>query len=92
MFGKAPDFEASERVIVEPHQRQPIRILSYCVLTNNRPEKNGFDERSRTSVWGTPSVRKAGHVKRANPRPIRQGSYVQDSDTRNARQSNLRSG
>ena len=31
MFRKEADFEAFERVIVETHERQPIRILSYCV-------------------------------------------------------------
>ena len=31
MFRKETDFEAFERVIVETHERQPIRILSYCV-------------------------------------------------------------
>ena len=29
MFRKEADFEAFERVIVETHERQPIRILSY---------------------------------------------------------------
>jgi len=32
MFRKESDFEAFERVMVEAHLRQPIRILSYCVL------------------------------------------------------------
>jgi hypothetical protein len=33
MFRKEPDFEAFERVMVEAHLRQPIRIQSYCVLS-----------------------------------------------------------
>ncbi len=46
MFRKDADFEAFERVIVEAHHRQPIRILSYCVLSNHWhfvvwPEKDG---------------------------------------------------
>ena len=46
MFRKEPDFEAFERVIVETHERQPIRILSYCVLSNHWhfvvwPEEDG---------------------------------------------------
>jgi hypothetical protein len=45
MLRKEPDLEASERVIVEPHERQPIRILSYCVWTNHWPERNGIDKR-----------------------------------------------
>jgi hypothetical protein len=32
-FCKESDFEAFERVMVEAHLRQPIRILSYCVLS-----------------------------------------------------------
>jgi putative transposase len=35
MFREDADFEAFERVMVEAHQRQPIRILSYCVLSNH---------------------------------------------------------
>jgi hypothetical protein len=31
MFRKDSDFEAFERVMVEAHECQPIRILSYCV-------------------------------------------------------------
>jgi hypothetical protein len=30
MFRNAADFEAFERVMVEAHQREPIRILAYC--------------------------------------------------------------
>jgi putative transposase len=35
MFRKEADFGAFERVMVETHQRQPLRILSYCVLSNH---------------------------------------------------------
>jgi putative transposase len=35
MFRKDADFEAFERVMVEAHQRQPIRVLSYCVMSNH---------------------------------------------------------
>ena len=35
MFREDADFEAFERVMVEAHQRQPIRVLSYCVLSNH---------------------------------------------------------
>ena len=35
MFRKDSDFEAFERVMVEAHECQPIRILSYCVLSNH---------------------------------------------------------
>ena len=36
LFGKDVDFEAFQRVMIEAHQRHPIRILSYCVLSNNQ--------------------------------------------------------
>ena len=35
MFRKDVDFEAFERVMVEARQRQPIRVLSYCVMSNH---------------------------------------------------------
>jgi putative transposase len=35
MFRKDADFEAFERVMVETHLRQPLRILSYSVLSNH---------------------------------------------------------
>jgi putative transposase len=35
MFRKAADFEAFERVMVEAHQREPIQILAYCILSNH---------------------------------------------------------
>ena len=46
MFRKAAGFEAFERVMVEAHQREPIRILAYCMLSNHWhfvvwPERDG---------------------------------------------------
>jgi putative transposase len=46
MFRKAADFGAFERVMVEAHQREPIRILAYCILSNHWhfvvwPERDG---------------------------------------------------
>ena len=35
LFGKDADFEAFQRVMIEAHQQHPIRILSYCVLSNH---------------------------------------------------------
>ena len=35
MFRKEADFEAFDRVMVKAHRRQPIRLLSYCVLSNH---------------------------------------------------------
>jgi len=33
LFGKNADFEACQRVMIQAHQRHPIRILSYCVMS-----------------------------------------------------------
>jgi REP-associated tyrosine transposase len=43
---KDPDFEAFQRVMIEAFQRHPIRILSYCVMSNHwhfvvSPEEDG---------------------------------------------------
>jgi putative transposase len=45
-FGKGADFEAFQRAMIEAHQRHPIRILSFCVLSNHWhvvvwPEEDG---------------------------------------------------
>ncbi|MGA8313436.1 MAG: hypothetical protein WB755_25660, partial [Terriglobales bacterium] len=68
LFGKDADFEAFQQVMIEAHQRHPIRILSYCVLSR-RPgdgllplagthacdalEGRAADRRVRSSVSGT---------------------------------------
>ena len=44
-FRKGVDFEAFERVMVEVRQRQPIRVLSYCVW--NRDQQPFADRRSQ---------------------------------------------
>jgi len=41
MFRKPADFEAFERIIVETHQHEPIRTLSYCVLLSVRKAGHG---------------------------------------------------
>jgi putative transposase len=46
LFDKDTDFGAFQRVMIEAHQRHPIRILSYCVLSNHWhflvwPEQDG---------------------------------------------------
>jgi putative transposase len=35
MFRREPDFAAFARVLHEAHERHPIRILSYCVMSNH---------------------------------------------------------
>ncbi len=49
MFRKDADFEAFERVLVEAHQRQPIRILSVRV---NAPLSAKVLDRVRVSIEG----------------------------------------
>ncbi len=46
MFRKEDDFKAFQRVMIEAHERQPIRIVSHCVLSNHWhfvvwPEQDG---------------------------------------------------
>jgi putative transposase len=46
MFRHEGDFEAFERIVHEAHERHPIRILSYCVMSNHWhfvvwPEEDG---------------------------------------------------
>jgi putative transposase len=46
MFRQAADLQAFERVMFEAHQREPIRILAYCILSNHWhsvvwPERDG---------------------------------------------------
>ncbi len=47
MFRKDSDFEAFERVMVEAHVCQPIRILPYCVLSNHWNKQTDRDPVSR---------------------------------------------
>ena len=35
LFAKDADFEAFQRVLIEAHRIHPIRIPSYCVLSNH---------------------------------------------------------
>src|ERR1700729_1396164 len=35
MFRKDLDFEAFERVMIQAHKRFPIRLLSYCLMSNH---------------------------------------------------------
>lgn len=35
MFRNDADFEAAERVMVETHLREPLRILSYCEMSDH---------------------------------------------------------
>lgn len=35
LFAQDADFEAFQRVLLEAHRRHPIRILSYCIVSNH---------------------------------------------------------
>jgi putative transposase len=46
MFKSPGDYEAFERIVVQAHQRVPIEIYSYCILSNHwhfvvRPPRDG---------------------------------------------------
>ncbi len=73
MFRQEDDFKVFQRAIIEAHERQPIRILSYCVLSNHWhvvvwPKEDG--QLTDFSNWAcsTRFVRKAGPAKRAKLR------------------------
>ncbi len=52
MFRKEADFEAFERVMVESHEREPLRILSYCVLSNREIPCRQVWSKSATVAMG----------------------------------------
>ena len=50
MFRKEADFEAFERVIVETHERQPIRVQSRVRVSIERGRPYGGDDWVRQTV------------------------------------------
>ena len=88
MFRKESDFEAFERVMVEAHRLQPIRILSYCVLSNHWhfvvwPEEDGqltafFRRLAHTHAmrWRGQGARFGAH--RSPGRPATQSKPIPD--------------
>ncbi len=59
LFGKDAVFEAFQRVMIEAHQRHPIRILSYCILSNHWhfavwPDADGRRRKRRASTGTFP--------------------------------------
>jgi hypothetical protein len=84
MFRQEADFGAFERVMVEAHARQPIRILSYLRVSIERGRPYGADEwirhTYRNSADGTPFVQKAGQ-RRTNLRAFRDATPVRAPDT-----------
>ncbi len=67
------DFEAFQRAMIEAHERQLIRILSYCVLSNHWhfvvwPEQDGQLTDFSNLACSTRFVRRAGPAKRAKLR------------------------
>jgi hypothetical protein len=74
MFGKESDFEAFERVMVEAHLRQPIRIRSNCVLAlagGTADELDGLRQRSFDLEGIRPSA--GEHRERGDPTAKRRG-------------------
>jgi putative transposase len=69
MFRKAAEFEAFERVMLEAHHREPIRILAYCILSNHWhfvvwPERDG--RLARFSRWPAHTHAMRGRVSHRN--------------------------
>jgi hypothetical protein len=61
LFGRDAEFEAIQRVLIEAHQRHPIRVLSYCVLLSKHwhfvvwpaaDERNEFRSTKRCPTTG----------------------------------------
>jgi len=71
--GTAGELDGSRQ---RPFDRERMRPSpsEHRERTTLRRRRVGAATGKRTSAWSTPSVRKAGHGKRANPRPMRQAS------------------
>ena len=75
MFRKQSDFEAFERVMVEAHQRQPIRILS-CELDGSC--QRAFDRegaRPSASQHRERTTLRRGRMRAANSEGSRVGAH-----------------
>jgi hypothetical protein len=73
MFRKEADFAAFGRVMVEAHDRQPIRILSYCAMSNHWhlvvwPEKGGSRHCYQHGRWIAPRTGRLASTHRSRPR------------------------
>ncbi len=49
LLGKDADFEAFQRVMIEALRRHPVRILSYCVLSNHSTTGTSPSGRTQTA-------------------------------------------
>ena len=80
LFPKAVDFEAFIRVLTEAHERLPIRLLAYCIMSNHWhlvlwPKKDG--ELSEFMRWLTVShtQRWHAHFHTQGTGPLYQGRF-----------------
>jgi hypothetical protein len=82
LFRKEDDFAAFQRVMVEAHQRQPIRISSYCVLSNRwhfvvRPEQDGEStDHFFRCLAHTVNARGLRHTVRPEGRPSKASQFA----------------
>ena len=82
LFKRDADYEAFERVLEEAHDREPIRILSYCLMPNHWhlvvwPRLGHDDQVSEFMRWLTltHAQRWHAHFKTTGTGPIYQGRF-----------------
>ena len=82
LFKRDADYEAFERVLEEAHDREPIRILSYCLMPNHWhlvvwPRLEHDDQVSEFMRWLTltHAQRWHAHFKTTGTGPIYQGRF-----------------
>ena len=82
LFEAAEDYEAFERVLEQAHQREPMRILSYCVMPNHWhlvlwPQQGRDDQVSEFMRWltVTHAQRWHSHFQTSGTGPLYQGRF-----------------
>jgi putative transposase len=80
LFGNDSDFEAFERVMIEAHQRHPIRILSYTFLSDHWqfavwPRKDGQLADFFRWLAHTHAMRRKRSRRKTGPGRLYQGRY-----------------
>lgn len=80
LFKKDTDFRAFERVLAETHDRLPIRIVSYCLMSNHWhlvlwPEKDGQLSEFMRLLTVTHTQRWHAHHHTAGTGPLYQGRF-----------------
>jgi hypothetical protein len=79
MFRKESDFEAFERVMVEAHLRQPIRILSYCGLLSPWPVQRPANWTARVNAPLTSKELDRVRVSIERGRPYGKETWVRET-------------